>query len=89
MRETTQIQVNKTVTSKVKCDQCGKTHNQLWRGFNQPYIHEIDIFPGYGSKFDMMKISIDLCDDCLTDILAVLGIEKLEKLGSDKYEQSR
>jgi hypothetical protein len=79
MRETTQIQVNKTVTSKLKCDQCGKTHNQLRRGFDQPYIHEIDIFPGYGSKFDTMRISIDLCDDCLKDILVVLGIEARER----------
>lgn len=69
MREYKIIQVSKKVPAKQTCNMCGIEIEPtfMWQG--GPYLHEIDLHPGYGSAFDMENIEFDLCDECLHNLI--------------------
>lgn len=56
------------IIEKIICDCCGKEE----KGKNIEYstsINNIKHSFGYGSKFDLEELDIDICDECLVDIL--------------------
>jgi len=69
MREYKTIQVSKEVPVRRVCNMCGLEvrPTSIWR--DGPYIHEINLRPGYGSIFDMEDIEFDLCDECLHNLM--------------------
>ncbi len=50
---------------KTKCSVCGKEFN-IW---DEQQEFEIDCHVGYGSEFDGDHIHIDLCCQCLDDMM--------------------
>ena len=65
MKKLKTIEVPENVIENITCDKCGKVSED---GFI-PYIHTISIDWGYGSKFDTEKWEIDLCENCLVQML--------------------
>lgn len=55
------------------CNFCGKSASNNDIMFCD--ITEIEILPGYGSKFDGDEIQIDICDDCLEKLIGSMLIK--------------
>ena len=64
MRETSTYTetIQKEEVISITCDCCGKTtdDDNLWASDIETWKHEF----GYGSRFDMTRVSMDICDDC-------------------------
>lgn len=56
----------------ITCNFCGKLHNG--DDINMEPITEFEISPGYGSRFDCDRYHLDICDDCLEELLAKLEV---------------
>jgi len=62
--------------SSITCDKCKKTDtDEDWSN-----ITTIDINFGFGSKFDTEQWTMDLCDDCIEELLSDYKREKYEIL---------
>ena len=53
---------------KFFCDKCGKELDEC-EAQNQPIINMV---PGYGSQYDMSRVTVDLCHNCLDSFLKSL-----------------
>lgn len=53
---------------KFFCDKCGKELNEC-EAQSQPII---DMVPGYGSQYDLSRVTVDLCYNCLDSFLKSL-----------------
>jgi len=54
--------ITKEETVSITCDCCGKVTDDenIWASDIETWSHEF----GYGSRFDMDRVSMDICDDC-------------------------
>ena len=66
--------VQRTVIDTITCNKCGVTTKRCDEKWSVPYMHSINIKPGYGSVMDDLKISFDLCDKCFSDWVLKLKI---------------
>lgn len=57
--------IQKEEIVSLTCDCCGKVceDDHVWASDIETWNHEF----GYGSKYDMDRVSIDICDDCYTN----------------------
>ena len=61
---------------RIVCDCCGKVINGETCGSD---ITDFSITFGYGSKFDMMKWELDVCDDCLESWVSTFKCQVTKK----------
>lgn len=60
------------------CDVCGKEIN--WNNSTRTDNFNISYTFGYGTKYDNTKISADICDDCLMEIISKIPNATIEDL---------
>ena len=72
MKKFDTIEVPREIVTEYVCDKCGVKSED---GFD-PYIQTIHIDWGYGSKFDTELWEIDLCQECLIDILGGVNVQQ-------------
>lgn len=60
------------VTIGITCNFCGKLHNG--DDIDMEPITEFEISPGYGSRYDCERYQLDICDDCLEELLHKLKV---------------
>ena len=53
-----------------KCNLCGKDFNELDINNDCSFV----IYPGYGSRHDCERIEVDLCCDCMDDLIEKCAI---------------
>jgi hypothetical protein len=72
MKKFNTVEVPQEVVTEFCCDRCKKVSED---GFI-PYIHTLHIDWGYGSKFDGDMWEVDLCEDCIIEILEGTDIQQ-------------
>ena len=56
---------------EIRCNKCNKKFDQfdIAQGFSQYHII------GYGSKYDGGRLAVDLCSDCMDDLIDIMKDE--------------
>lgn len=78
----------KPTINEVQCNMCGDVYyyegkfngqvakNEEEVGMLQDWVHEINLSGiGYGSIFDMSKVTFHICDDCMEEIFKDMEIK--------------
>ncbi len=59
--------------NEVQCDICGVKSTPIAGMAIDPYIETVQIYFGYGSRYDDNLFEIDICDDCFANTLEKHG----------------
>jgi N-acetylglucosamine-6-phosphate deacetylase len=77
--------VSKNIIKSIKCDFCQKTNNESILGNDNGVFEgfiDFSIEGGFGSKFDMERYDIDICDECFENkILKLYDIKSIKNEG--------
>ena len=65
MREYKKETIAKGVLNTLTCDKCGKKDEDVLYSD----ITSFDILPGFGSRYDDNRYTVDLCDNCLKEVI--------------------
>ena len=65
MREYREEKVAKGVLNTLTCDKCGKKDEDVLYSD----VTSFDILPGFASRYDDNRYTVDLCDNCLEEVI--------------------
>jgi hypothetical protein len=57
---------------KTYCNKCGKEFGEATQEHNNDFSIHTSI--GYGSKYDMCKLELDLCSSCMDELIESCAI---------------